>query len=145
MRRIALWLGLVFLLLVDIITKQIALRHLGSLGFFGFLGKFKVGFLPMINNRLAFNIPAQRWLILIVLVIAIIGLIVCLLKCQKRFRIFLWFILLGAISNLADRIFFGGVVDFVSLNFGNFSWPTFNFADCYIVVGVIGLVFRSIL
>lgn len=38
----------------------------------------------------------------------------------------------GAISNLADRIARGSVVDFIDFSF----WPTFNLADVAIVVGV---------
>ncbi|MBI5254206.1 signal peptidase II [Candidatus Falkowbacteria bacterium] len=137
MRRAALLSGLIVLFAVDIIAKQIALRHLGSQGFFIAFGKFNFGFLPVINDRIAFNIPLPTIVILIVLFVVIAGLVVCLVKCPKRFRIFLWLILLGAASNFGDRIFFGGVVDFISVNFGNFNWPTFNLADCYIAVGVV--------
>ncbi|MFH0814919.1 MAG: signal peptidase II [Candidatus Falkowbacteria bacterium] len=142
MRRIALLSGLVVLFVADIITKQIALRHLGSLGVFSFWGKVKFGFLAVVNSRLAFNIPLPAALILIILSVAIFGLVICLVKCPKRFKIFLWLILLGAISNFSDRILFGGVVDFISINFGNFSWPIFNFADCYIAAGVVGALGR---
>ena len=142
MRRAALWLGLAFLFFADIITKQIALKHLGFQGFFIAIGKLKFGFLPMINNKLAFNISVQPTLILFVLAIAILGLIFFLVKCPKRFRFFIWLILFGAVSNFGDRIFFGGVVDFISINFGNFSWPIFNFADCYIAIGVLGALGR---
>ncbi len=46
-------------------------------------------------------------------------------------------ILGGAIGNLIDRIARGEVVDFLHFRLWNgYSWPDFNFADSFIVVGV---------
>jgi len=50
-------------------------------------------------------------------------------------------ILAGAVGNLIDRIRFGEVVDFLHFRlWGGYSWPDFNFADSFIVVGVLLLV-----
>ena len=51
-------------------------------------------------------------------------------------------ILGGALSNLADRIRFGRVVDFLDLYFRNYHWYTFNVADSAIVVGACFLIVR---
>ncbi len=46
-------------------------------------------------------------------------------------------ILGGAIGNLIDRVFRGEVVDFLHFRlWGGYSWPDFNLADSFIVVGV---------
>ncbi len=46
-------------------------------------------------------------------------------------------ILGGAVGNLIDRIFRGEVVDFLHIVlWGGYSWPDFNLADSFIVVGV---------
>jgi len=42
----------------------------------------------------------------------------------------------GSVSNIFDRIFYGGVIDFIVLSFGKWSWPVFNIADFFIVIGV---------
>jgi signal peptidase II len=43
----------------------------------------------------------------------------------------------GAIGNLTDRIVHGEVIDFLDFRLiGGYIWPTFNMADCWIVVGV---------
>ncbi len=42
----------------------------------------------------------------------------------------------GSVSNLIDRVLYGGVVDFILLSYGEWSWPVFNFADMAIVLGV---------
>ena len=46
-------------------------------------------------------------------------------------------ILSGAVGNLFDRIARGEVVDFLHFRlWGGYSWPDFNLADTFIVVGV---------
>ena len=42
----------------------------------------------------------------------------------------------GALSNLIDRIAYGGVADFISLSGSFWSWPVFNVADMFIVAGL---------
>lgn len=43
----------------------------------------------------------------------------------------------GAIGNLSDRVMYGEVIDFLDVRlWGGYIWPTFNMADCWIVVGV---------
>jgi signal peptidase II len=39
----------------------------------------------------------------------------------------------GATANVVDRLWRGGVVDFIDLRF----WPVFNLADCAIVGGIV--------
>jgi len=41
----------------------------------------------------------------------------------------------GAVGNFVDRLAVGGVIDFIELYYGQWSWPTFNVADIAIVVG----------
>lgn len=48
-------------------------------------------------------------------------------------------ILAGGFSNYFDRIFYGGVVDFIVLSWGNWQWPAFNIADAAICLGI-GLI-----
>lgn len=50
-------------------------------------------------------------------------------------------ILGGAVGNLTDRVTRGEVVDFLHIRlWGGYSWPDFNFADSFIVVGVAILI-----
>jgi len=50
-------------------------------------------------------------------------------------------ILGGALGNLADRIRFGHVIDFLDVFIGTHHWPAFNVADSSICVGVGLLLF----
>ena len=49
-------------------------------------------------------------------------------------------ILGGTVGNLIDRIYFGYVTDFIAVSI----WPTFNFADSGVVVGIIILAYSLI-
>ena len=56
---------------------------------------------------------------------------------QQGFRIYGELLIIsGSISNLADRVLFLGVRDFILLHWGNYQWPVFNVADIAIVFGV---------
>lgn len=49
----------------------------------------------------------------------------------------------GALANVADRLRDGAVTDFLDLHFRSFHWPTFNFADIAISMGVVLLIVLS--
>jgi len=49
----------------------------------------------------------------------------------------------GAIGNFVDRLWLGGVIDFIELYYRQWSWPTFNVADIAIVVGFLIVVIEA--
>lgn len=51
-------------------------------------------------------------------------------------------VIMGSISNILDRLVYGGVIDFIVLSYGQWSWPVFNVADMAIVLGVIIMFFE---
>ena len=53
---------------------------------------------------------------------------------DRNLCISLGLILGGTLGNLYDRMFFGGVRDFLHWHWG-VNWPVFNVADCCLVVG----------
>lgn len=55
---------------------------------------------------------------------------------KGKSRLFLLFVVSGAVSNQIDRMIKPGVVDFIDFKI----WPSFNMADIYIFVGVCLLV-----
>lgn len=64
---------------------------------------------------------------------------------DRREALTLGLILGGALGNLLDRIFREEVVDFLHFRlWAGYSWPDFNFADTFIVVGV-GLLLLELL
>lgn len=97
------------------------------------------------NTGAAWSILNKHTWILIVLSIIFIGAILFAnYKFKQKnmlYTIGLGLVIGGAIGNLIDRVAFGYVRDFISLDFINF--PIFNIADCAITIGVVllGLFF----
>jgi len=54
------------------------------------------------------------------------------------------FIITGAVSNLGDRIINDYVLDFIYIHYKDFYWPAFNFADIYITIGVLIIIYENI-
>jgi len=53
---------------------------------------------------------------------------------DRRLCVALGLIFAGTLGNLYDRLFFGGVRDFMHWHY-LIDWPVFNFADCCLVFG----------
>jgi signal peptidase II len=49
-------------------------------------------------------------------------------------------ILGGSLGNLFDRFYYNSVPDFIDLHYNSFHWFTFNIADIFITIGIIGLI-----
>ncbi len=45
-------------------------------------------------------------------------------------------IVAGVVGNIIDRFINGSVIDFIDVYYKKFHWPSFNFADIYITVGI---------
>lgn len=50
----------------------------------------------------------------------------------------------GILGNLADRLVYGHVIDFIDLHFGSYTYPTFNIADSAICIGVLLYLIHSL-
>ena len=70
---------------------------------------------------------------------AIIFMVVFLVK-GKESTLSLSLILSGAIGNMADRLLFGYVRDFIDVYAGRYHWPAFNVADSCLTVGLLLLL-----
>ena len=53
-------------------------------------------------------------------------------------------VLAGAVGNLIDRVRLGYVVDFISVHYGSWYFPTFNLADSVISIGAVLIVLDSL-
>ena len=96
------------------------------------------------NKNIAFSLPLEGpWLnIIISLIIALLVFYVFRFYSQlNSLTIFsLAAIIIGALSNLSDRLFYGFVIDYLDLS----RFTIFNLADVLIVGGTICLFWESI-
>jgi signal peptidase II len=92
-----------------------------------------VGFVPTVNRVGAFSLPVANGLVLVSGVVVAVVLIAMLRHARAAERRILAVVFLGAASNLADRVFFGGVIDYLSFST---LFPAFNIADLMILGGV---------
>lgn len=131
---------------------------------FNIIGEF-VKFTFVENPGMAFGIDVgetSKLFLSLFSIIASIGILIYLFKLKDEkliLRLALALILGGAIGNMIDRtfygifygyapIFYGRVVDFINVDFFDFSifgrtyerWPIFNIADSAVTVGVILLL-----
>ena len=151
-QRLFLWLSIAVLVVaLDQWTKALALAHLDY-------GQ-PVRLLPVFNLTLQYNTGAafsflsdaggwQRWFFSAVAVVASLVIAVWLARLHRgetMLAISLSLILGGAIGNLWDRLVLGYVVDFISVHYQQWYFPTFNVADSAVTVGAFLMILDAIL
>ncbi len=97
------------------------------------------------NKGAAFGLfGSLEWLPFFNLILLAVLLILMILKFRSEFLSYdalaLAVVFGGGVSNALDRLFHGGVIDYLSLGFG----PWFNIADVFIVAGVLVMMFESV-
>ena len=89
------------------------------------------------NKGIAFGLG--QGITLVVPIVLIVILISLRGQRDQLTKAGLWLIFAGGVSNLADRLVFGCVRDFVKIGI----FPAFNLADTVITVGVLAIVYRT--
>ena len=91
------------------------------------------------------NSPYSGW-ILSLIAVAIVGYLMrWLYRVDNIFQaVAIGMIIGGALGNVADRIMYGAVYDFLDIHVAGYHWPAFNLADSGITVGAIILVLDSL-
>ncbi|MFV8817852.1 signal peptidase II [Haliea sp. E17] len=90
----------------------------------------------------------QRWFftgIAVAMSVAIAAWLFFVPRAQWLLALGLGLILGGALGNLWDRVVLGHVVDFISVHWQGWYFPTFNLADSAITVGAGCLILDSFL
>ena len=89
----------------------------------------------------------QRWLFTALAVGVSVVIAVWLRQVPRSQRFLAWgltFVLGGAVGNLVDRLHLGYVVDFISVHYRGWYFPTFNVADAAISVGAALIIIDSL-
>ena len=143
-RRTLFWGVAGSVVLLDFVTKQIAVATLGPMP-----TRVLDDWLTLrlvYNPGAAFGIHVgsySRWVFMVLAVVALIvlGSMVRHTAPAQWFRLTaLAMVCGGAVGNLVDRVrSVRGVVDFVDVQIGSFHWPTFNVADMAVSCGAMAL------
>ena len=133
----------IVILIIDICSKIIVTKYLG-------LGKSvkiinDILYLTHVRNTGAAwsMFDGNKYFVLIVSAVIIIGFIMYLLKNRPNNNIektVYGFILGGALGNFINRCVKGYVTDFIDVKILKYDYPIFNLADIAITLGTLGLI-----
>ena len=134
------------IVLLDQITKYLAVKYLkGEAPHILIKNFFQLEYVE--NYGAAFGILQNKKVFFIIITIMVISSIATILfRYSRRFNnvmnMSLVMLLGGTIGNFIDRIRLSYVIDFISIKFGrNYSFPVFNIADMFIVIGTFLIIF----
>jgi signal peptidase II len=147
LQNIAIACGIAIFFIADRGLKTFA-QHLGPESYLKIIKNiFLFRFTP--NPYISFSIPFSGILLNIIIILIILGLILYtfyLISNKKSSNlapgdrkitvIFLTIIIIGAISNILDRLLFGYVIDYLELK----HFTVFNLADIMISAGTLSLI-----
>lgn len=139
-RGLRFWVSVIaFVFLLDRICKWLAVTQ---------WSQEQISILPgvdallLLNPGIAFSIPLTgRFAVALTAIIMAIVLLECVIAIRKRDAfafLALAAVMLGALSNAADRVLYGGVVDYLRIG----PLPVFNIADLLVLAGMLALLFR---
>lgn len=127
---------IIFLFIADRLSKIYILQNPS-------FGGFQGGFFSLnLNQNIAFSLPLVSFLLYPLIIVILIVLSWLWYKNFNRQSILIWplgFIIIGALSNLLDRINYGAVIDFINVPY----FTVFNISDIYISIGVVWLFWHS--
>jgi signal peptidase II len=145
-KKIYLFIFVLVLFTIDRISKILILKNfLNNSSSEIYINSF-LNFSLVWNSGIGFGIlqlEANIFYILISIIITVINLILIywmLTSSNYLESIFISIILGGALGNLFDRYYYSSVPDFIDLHYESFHWFTFNIADIFITIGIIGLI-----
>ena len=141
-QKMALVISLaIFFVALDRLGKILALRFWTEQPL-ALASYFKLDF--YLNRQLAFSLPLTAWPVILLTTILLVVLLVWTIKLIKKNRLekagwaaAVW---LAAASNLFDRLFYGGVIDYLNLKY----FTVFNLADAIICLGLAGLALKKL-
>jgi signal peptidase II len=145
-KKIYLFIFVLVLFAIDRISKILILKNFLNNSSSEIYINYFLNFSLVWNSGIGFGIlqlEANIFYLLISIIITAINLILIywmLSSSNYLESIFISIILGGALGNLFDRYYYSSVPDFIDLHYESFHWFTFNIADIFITIGIIGLI-----
>ena len=145
-KKIYLFIFVLVLFTIDRVSKILILKNfLNNSSSEIYINSF-LNFSLVWNSGIGFGIlqlEANIFYLLISIIITAINLILIywmFTSSNYLESIFISIILGGALGNLFDRYYYSSVPDFIDLHYESFHWFTFNIADIFITIGIVGLI-----
>ena len=99
--------------------------------------------LAYLNQNISFSLPIGQYFLWPILFLLSVFVYFQFLQAYKKNNkhFYAWgLIFIGAVSNILDRLYYGGVIDFISLSY----FPVFNLSDVFIFCGVVYLLIAKL-
>jgi signal peptidase II len=139
----------VVLALAIIVVDRISKAYMRSLDSYQITSWLRIQ--PTLNRGISWGmLNSNGTCIFVMLSILIMAFIVLLIRYAREryhnssFIIGETLVIVGACSNVIDRLWYHGVVDFIVISYGTWVWPSFNVADAAIVCGACIMIFSSL-
>lgn len=147
------FLAISFFVLMDWVTKLAVLLYRGNLPDANPIlyqyswGKLLFCICPTFNEGAAFGLFSKyKYFLFFIRIIIILSILAFLFLRKKTTSLSLRFALIllcsGAIGNVGDIVFYRHVVDFISIGYKRWFFPTFNFADIFISLGTLIFIYE---
>ena len=139
----------ILIVIIDQITKFIVHKYMDLYDSINVIPYF-LNFTYIRNEGIAFGIYFEGGKIFFIILPILITIYLFYLLKNEEFQdnqsqIALYLIISGAIGNIIDRIFRGYVVDFIDFHLNGMHWYVFNIADSSVTIGLIFLLYSSII
>lgn len=136
-----------FLVVIDQLVKYLIISKMNLLQSIDIIDNF-FSITYVVNEGAAWSMFSGKGIILIIFTIVAIILInkYCIgNKKLNKFETIVYGVLYGGIfGNLIDRIFRGGVIDYLDFKIFGYDFPVFNIADICIVLSMICVMFITL-
>jgi len=145
-KKLYLFISIFILFAIDRVSKILILKNLPNNSSSEIYINSFLNFSLAWNNGIGFGILQIEhfffyMIISIIITMINFALIYWMLASSNYLEsIFVSIILGGSLGNLFDRYYYNAVPDFIDLHYESFHWFTFNIADIFITIGIIGLV-----
>ena len=145
-KKIYLFVYFLILFSVDRISKILILKNFSNNSLSEIYFNSFLNFSLVWNSGIGFGmlqIEYSFFYLIISIIITMINFVLIywmLASSNYLESIFVSVILGGSLGNLFDRYYYNAVPDYIDLHYESFHWFTFNIADIFITIGIIGLI-----
>ena len=136
---------LLFLVFLDFLSKSMVYNSINLNNFIVILS-----FLDLVHIRnygISFGLFSNEispFVIILIGILIVFLIFYWMIRTKRTYEKWgLLLILSGAVSNISDRTLNNYVLDFIYLHYKEFYWPAFNFADIYITIGLLFIIYDN--